>query len=160
MTDWDPDFKGLTVRSAHLERDLLHSGASRLDLARSTLQIEEKITEATRGEVRTSSCIWATYTKLHGETYVSALSNTPAEDLLHNSETNSTADVVYVARGPLGVKKVVFACSTDILETESCPWDWWQTLPLSEGCRLEFDFDVSIIGLSALCFQLQWENAF
>lgn len=156
VTSWDPDFEGLIVRSTHPERESIHSSASRLDLARLTLQAEEKITKASRGEVTTSSCIWATYAKLHGETYVSTLSNRPTADLLYDPKKNSTANVIYVARGPLGVKKVVFACSTEILETKSCPWDWWQALPLSEGCRLQFDFDVSTTSFSPLYVTLQW----
>ncbi|KIE01411.1 hypothetical protein MAJ_02752, partial [Metarhizium majus ARSEF 297] len=99
------------------------------------------MTEASSGQVRTSSCIWASCVTLHGETYVSALSNEPAEELVYDTEMISTVDVMYIARGPLGVKKVVFACSKETLQIESRPRDWWQTLPLGKGCRLRFDFD-------------------
>ncbi|EFZ03787.1 hypothetical protein MAA_00861 [Metarhizium robertsii ARSEF 23] len=88
------------------------------------------MTEASSGQVRTSSCIWASYVTLHGETYVSALNNEPAEELVYNTEMMSIVDVMYIARGRLGVKKVVFACLKETLEIESCPWDWRQTLSL------------------------------
>ena len=81
MTAWDPGFEESIARTTHLKRQLARTGASTLDLARWTLQAEENMTEASSGQVRTSSCIWASYVTLHGETYVSALSNEPAENL-------------------------------------------------------------------------------
>ncbi|EFY84122.1 hypothetical protein MAC_09833 [Metarhizium acridum CQMa 102] len=102
---WDPGFEESIARTTHLKRQLARTSVSTLDLARWTLQAEDEITEASSGEVTTSSCIWANYVTLHGETYVSALSNEPAEELVYDTETTSAADVIYIARGPLGVKK-------------------------------------------------------
>ncbi|KAL7794340.1 hypothetical protein V8C37DRAFT_415184 [Trichoderma ceciliae] len=90
VTRWDPGFEPSIAPLADLERRLTCKRTSMLDMA----------------EVRTSSCIWATYVTLHGETYVSALSNKRTDEVVYDPGPKSTADVVYVARGPLGVKKV------------------------------------------------------
>lgn len=143
MTRWDPGFELPIARSADLKRYLAAKRTSRLDLARSTLQVKEKIAEASSGEVSTSSRIWATYVTLHDEKYVSALSNNRGDDLVYDPASNSTEDVIYIRRGPLGVKKIVVACSTESVEMENYPLDWWQVLPLIEDSVLHFEFDVS-----------------
>ncbi|KAL7902144.1 hypothetical protein HDV64DRAFT_239517 [Trichoderma sp. TUCIM 5745] len=112
-----------------------------LHMAQSTLQVEKKITEVSTSEVKTSSCIWATFITLHNEIYVSTLSNTCGDTLIYNPNLESTADVIYIARGPLGIKKLIFARSTDTLEIENNLWDWWQTLPFTTGCVLRSHFD-------------------
>lgn len=141
VTRWDPGFELPIARSADLKGYLAAKRASRLDLARSTLQAKEKIAEASSGEVSTSSCIWATYVTLHDEKYVSVLSNNHGEDLIYDPASNSTEDVIYIRRGPLGVKKIVVACSTESVEMENYPLDWWQVLPLVEDSVLHFEFD-------------------
>ncbi|KAL7940556.1 hypothetical protein V8C42DRAFT_337215 [Trichoderma barbatum] len=141
VTRWDRGFKLPIAQSAERERHLKNNYTSTLDIARSTLQVKERITRASRKEVRTSSGIWATYVTLHGETYVSTLSNSCGQSPIYSPRPTSTEDVIYVRRGPFGVKKVIFACSTETLEMESLPWDWWQALPLTEDCVLHFDTD-------------------
>lgn len=143
VTIWDPGFELPIAQSADLKRHLASKRASRRDLVRSTLQAKEKMVEASSGQVETSSRIWATYVKLHGETYVSALSNNHGEDLVYDPGSKATEDVIYVRRGPLGVKRIVVACSTETLEMENHPLDWWQVLPLVEDSVLHFEFDVS-----------------
>lgn len=143
VTSWDPGFELPIAQSADLKRHLASKRASRRDLARSTLRAKEKMVEASSGEVKTSSRIWATYVTLHGDTYVSALSNNHGDDLIFDPGTISTEDVVYIRRGPLGVKKIVVACSTETLEMEHHPLDWWQVLPLAKDSVLHFEFDVS-----------------
>lgn len=143
MTIWDPGFELPIAQSADLKRHLASKRASRRDLVRSTLHAKEKIVEASSGQVKTSSRIWATYVKLHGETYVSALSNNHGDDLVYDPGSKPTEDVIYVRRGPLGVKRIVVARSTETLEMENHPLDWWQVLPLVEDSVLHFEFDVS-----------------
>lgn len=147
MTIWDPGFELPLAQSADLKRLLASKGASRRDLVRSTLKAIEKVAEASSGQVKTSSRIWATYMTLHGETYVSSLSNKHGDDLVYDPGSKSTEDVIYVRRGPLGVKKIVVACSSETLEMESHPLDWWQVLPLFEDSVLHFEFDVSRHGV-------------
>ncbi|KAK1249769.1 hypothetical protein MKX08_009772 [Trichoderma sp. CBMAI-0020] len=141
VTTWDPGFALPIAQSADLKRHLASQRASRRDLVRSTLQAKEKMVEASSGQVETSSRIWATYVKLHGETYVSALSNSHGDDLVYDPGSKATEDIIYVRRGPLGVKRIVVACSTETLEMENHPLDWWQVLPLVEDSVLHFEFD-------------------
>lgn len=143
MITWDPGFELPIAQSADVKRHLASKRASRRDLVRSTLQAKEKIVEASSGQVKTSSRIWATCVTLHGETYVSALSNNHGDDLVYDPGSKSTEEVIYVRRGSLGVKKIVVACSTETLEMENHPLDWWQVLPLIEDSVLHFEFDVS-----------------
>ncbi|KAL7920905.1 hypothetical protein ACQKWADRAFT_321816 [Trichoderma austrokoningii] len=141
VTAWDAGFELPIAQSADLKRHLASKRASRRDLLRSTLQAKEKIVEASSGQVKTSSRIWATYVTLHGETYVSALRNNGGDELVYDPGLKSTEDVIYVGRGPLGVKKIVVACSTETVEMENHPLDWWQVLPLVEDSVLHFEFD-------------------
>lgn len=143
MTTWDPGFELPLAQSADLKRLLASKRASRRDLVRSTLKAKEKMVEASSGQVETSSRVWATYVTLHGETYVSGLSNNHGDDLVYDPGSKSTEDIIYVRRGPLGVKRIVVACSTETLEMENHPLDWWQVLPLVEDSILHFEFDVS-----------------
>ncbi|KAL6909109.1 hypothetical protein GGI43DRAFT_168195 [Trichoderma evansii] len=141
VTRWDPGFELPVAQSAELKRYLASKRASRLSLVRSTLWAKEKIVEASSGEVSTSSRIWATYVSLHHEKYVSTLSNSQGDELIYDPGSKSTEDVIYIRRGPLGLKQIVVACLTETLEMDNYPLDWWQVLPLVEDSVLHFEFD-------------------
>lgn len=138
---WDNNFSLSNARSSEYERQLMRNGTS-LDIARLAMLIEEKVMGACQGEVNTSSCIWATYVTLRGESYLSTLSNEAGDQLLYDPTTTPTADIIYIARGPLGVQNILFTCSTDELELETRLWNWWQDVPFTNEGRIRFEFDV------------------
>lgn len=139
---WDNDFSLSEARSFEYERQLMRNGNAMLDIARSSMLIEADVTRPCQVEVNTSGCIWATYVTLRGESYLSTLSNEAGDQLVYDPTAFPTADIIYIARGPLGVQNIVFACSTDELELETPLWNWWQDVPFTNRGSIHFDFDV------------------
>lgn len=74
--------------------------------------------------------------------HLSSLSNDPDGILLYDPIVKPAADIIYFARGPLGVQNILFACSADEVELETVRWNWWQDMPFSAGQSIYFDFDV------------------
>ncbi|KAM3447863.1 hypothetical protein MY3296_008318 [Beauveria thailandica] len=86
--------------------------------------------------------VWARFVKVHGNIYISTLSNTEAEIdasrmnvLLYNAAASRPADAVYVARDPWGVRQVLFARGDEVMNVSERADVWWDTIKLSSEQR-------------------------
>ncbi|KAH0592480.1 hypothetical protein MHUMG1_09751 [Metarhizium humberi] len=138
---WDNEFDLSARRSSDYQHHLMRNDATMLDIARSAIRTEASITKACKAQIDTAHCIWATYVTLRGESYLSSLSNGPDGILLYDPIVKPAADIIYFARGPLGVQNILFAFSADEVELETVRWNWWQDMPFSAGQSIYFDFD-------------------
>ncbi|KID85917.1 hypothetical protein MGU_06834 [Metarhizium guizhouense ARSEF 977] len=121
---WDKDFSLSAGRSSDYQHHLMRNGTTMLDIAPSAIRTETNITKACKAQINTAHCI------VYGQRI-----------LVYDPKVKPAADIIYFARGPLGVQNILFTCSADEVELETVRWNWWQDIPFSAGQSIYFDFD-------------------